>query len=131
MNNDKRQAGACEFDEACCGAIIRHTQAGNSKLGANHDDALIYKSTEIFSALSDSTRFKILCALADGELCVNHIVEACDVSQSAISHQLRLLKDRGLVKSKRVGQNFVYSLSDEHVRSLIIIGLEHASEKEE
>ena len=90
-------------------------------------DELIYKATEIFSSLADSTRFKILAALADSELCVCELVEICSVSQSAVSHQLRLLRDRRLVRVHRDGQRAVYSLDDDHVRNLIKVGIEHAA----
>jgi DNA-binding transcriptional ArsR family regulator len=91
------------------------------------DDELIYKATEIFSSLADSTRFKILAALTESELCVCELVEICAVSQSAVSHQLRLLRDRGLVRAHRQGQRVVYTLDDEHVRTLIVCGIEHAA----
>jgi ArsR family transcriptional regulator len=124
-------AGGCEFDNTCCGAVIRNNESLYGEAGAIPSDTLIYNATEIFAALADSTRFKILCSLAGGELCVHELVEVCDVSQSAVSHQLRLLKDRSLVNAKRDGQKIVYSFADDHVRSLILIGLEHASEREE
>lgn len=95
------------------------------------DDEVIYTTTQIFDALSDYTRFQILGALCAGDLCVAELVDLCHVSQSAISHQLRLLRDRGLVSVTRDGQRSVYSLDDEHVRMLISIGLEHAGEKSE
>jgi ArsR family transcriptional regulator len=91
------------------------------------NDEVIYKATEIFSALADSTRFRILTSLIEGELCVCDLTEICNVSQSAVSHQLRLLRDRGLVRSRREGQRVVYSLQDEHVRCLICVGIEHAT----
>jgi DNA-binding transcriptional ArsR family regulator len=90
----------------------------------------VYKATEIFSAFADFTRFKILAALAEEELCVSCIVEKCGVSQSAVSHQLRLLRDRGLVRARREGKNVVYELDDDHVRSLISVGIEHATHRE-
>jgi ArsR family transcriptional regulator len=120
----------CEYDESCCGAPLRNSESLYGEAGAIPSDTLIYKATEIFAALADSTRFKILSSLAAGELCVHELVEICDVSQSAVSHQLRLLKDRDLVSSRRDGQKVVYSFSDDHVRSLILIGLEHAAERE-
>lgn len=118
----------CEFDDTCCGAVIRNQVAIRHALETIPDDALIYRATEIFAALSDSTRFKILAALSTGELCVCDIVDVCDVSQSAVSHQLRLLRDRGLVLPRREGQKVIYRLADDHVRSLILVGLEHAAE---
>ncbi|MDR1185764.1 MAG: metalloregulator ArsR/SmtB family transcription factor [Coriobacteriales bacterium] len=122
--------GGCEYDESCCGAIIRNSESLYGTTGAIPSDTLIYRATEIFAALADSTRFKILSSLAAGELCVHELVEICEVSQSAVSHQLRLLRDRDLVSSRRDGQKVVYRFSDDHVRSLILIGLEHAAERE-
>lgn len=88
----------------------------------------IERTAAIFSALADPTRFKILYALASEELCVCDVSAVCGVSQSATSHQLRLLRDRGLVAYRREGARAVYRLADEHVRTLISVGLEHAVE---
>lgn len=97
------------------------------KLLAN--DAVVYGATQIFDALSDFTRFQILSALVSGEKSVSELQEVCHVSQSAISHQLRLLRDRSLVSAHREGQRVIYALSDDHVGLLISIGLEHAAEE--
>ncbi|MGN0286220.1 MAG: ArsR/SmtB family transcription factor [Atopobiaceae bacterium] len=97
-----------------------------SELLANDD--VIYNATQIFDALSDYTRFQILGALCMGEHSVSELQEVCHVSQSAISHQLRLLRDRGLVQARRDGQRMMYSLSDDHVKMLIQVGLQHANE---
>lgn len=97
---------------------------------ALNDEQLIYQATQILSALADSTRFRILVALSVEDLCVCDLEEVCHVSQSAISHQLRLLRDRSLVKSRRDGQRAVYSLSDDHVRALIDQALAHAEHVE-
>ena len=126
----RARAVGCEYDSSCCGAVIRNSESLYGKAGAIPSDTLIYKVTEIFAALADSTRFKILSSLSGGEFCVHELVEICDVSQSAVSHQLRLLKDRGLVRARRDGQKIAYSFADEHVHTLILIGLEHAAESE-
>jgi len=97
-------------------------------LAAIPQDELIFSATEIFSALADSTRFRILSALTVGELCVSDLLCATNVSQSAVSHQLRFLRDKKLVRVRREGQRALYSLADEHVKSLIDLALEHASE---
>ncbi len=94
------------------------------------NDAVVYGATQIFDALSDFTRFQILAALLEQSKSVSELQEICHVSQSAISHQLRLLRDRGLVFARREGQRVIYSLSDDHVGLLIGIGLEHAAENE-
>lgn len=86
------------------------------------------RTVAIFSALADRTRFKILHALVAEELCVCDISAVCGVSQSATSHQLRLLRDRGLVTYRREGPRAVYSLADSHVSTLISVALEHAAE---
>ena len=94
------------------------------------NDAVVYGATQIFDALSDFTRFQILSALLLGEQSVTELQEVCHVSQSAISHQLRLLRDRSLVTARRDGQRVIYSLADDHIGLLIGIGLEHAAEEE-
>ena len=93
------------------------------------NDDVVYSATQIFDALSDSTRFQILGVLTRGDRAVGELTEVCHVSQSAISHQLRLLRDRGLVASRREGQRVIYSLTDDHVRMLIRTGLQHAAEE--
>ncbi len=93
---------------------------------AMQDDDIIYTATQIFDALSDYTRFQILCALSISDRSVSELQDVCHVSQSAISHQMRLLRDRGIVAARRDGQRVCYSLDDDHVRTLIRVGLEHA-----
>ena len=93
---------------------------------ANED--IVYEATQIFDALSDYTRFQILSALCAGTRSVTELKDQCHVTQSAISHQLRLLRDRGLVHAHREGQRMIYSLADEHVATLMRVGLEHAAE---
>lgn len=92
-------------------------------------DRQVERTTAIFSALADATRFRILDALARGELCVCDLADVVGVSQSATSHQLRLLRDRGMVAYRRDGQRAVYRLADDHVRTLIGVGLQHAAEE--
>ena len=90
------------------------------------NDDVIYATTQIFDALADYTRFRILGALTTSDRSVGELQRLCGVSQSAISHQLRLLRDRGLVTMRREGQRSIYTLADEHVATLIAVGLEHA-----
>ena len=97
-------------------------------LHAIPDEEIIFGATEIFSALADSTRFRILCALSAGELCVSDLINATEVSQSAVSHQLRFLRDKKLVSMRREGQRVMYALSDDHVSKLILMAIEHAKE---
>lgn len=87
-----------------------------------------YDLSELFKMLGDSTRVKILYALSQGEMCVCDIVELLDVTQSAVSHQLRLLKQARLVKYRREGKSAIYSISDDHVYTILSMGMEHISE---
>ena len=95
----------------------------------NIDDDRIFEELGIFfKTLGDPTRLRILYFLESSERCVNCICEALDMSPSAVSHQLRILKDRDLVKSRREGKQIIYYLADEHVRTIISMGLEHINE---
>ena len=84
---------------------------------------------DLFKGFADPTRVHILSLLQEREeLCVTDIAEAVDLSQSAISHQLRLLKQMHLIKFRREGKNIWYSLADDHVKTILEMGLEHVLE---
>lgn len=83
---------------------------------------------DLFKGFADPTRVHILSLLARQELCVTDISEAVELSQSAISHQLRLLKQMHLIKFRREGKNILYSLADDHVLTILEMGLEHVLE---
>lgn len=83
---------------------------------------------ELFKIFGDSTRVKIINVLLNNELCVNDISEMIGVSQSAVSHQLRILKQSKLVKYRKDGQNMYYSLSDNHIEKIFKLGCEHIEE---
>ena len=80
---------------------------------------------ELFKGFADVTRVQILTLLLNGEMCVNDIAQAVELSQSAISHQLRTLKQMHLIKDRREGKNVLYSLADDHVQTILRMGLEH------
>ena len=80
---------------------------------------------ELFKGFCDPTRVRILSLLLEEELCVTEIAEKVALSQSAVSHQLRLLKQMHLIKFRREGKNALYSLADDHVRTILQMGLEH------
>jgi ArsR family transcriptional regulator len=84
---------------------------------------------EIFGALADATRLRIIDALAQEELCVCDLCAVVGLSQSAVSHQLRLLRDLRLVKHRRAGRLVYYSLDDRHIEALFAMGLEHVLEE--
>lgn len=92
------------------------------------DDEVLYDLAELFRVFGDTTRIKILYALFESELCVGDIAAALGLSQSAVSHQLRVLKANKLVKFRREGKAIFYSLDDDHVRSIIALGMEHVEE---
>lgn len=83
---------------------------------------------ELFKLFGDPTRLKILCSLTQQELCVCDLAELIGMNQSAVSHQLRLLKQGRLVKSRREGKSIFYSLADSHVYTVLAQGMEHISE---
>lgn len=92
------------------------------------DDEYLYELAELFKVFGDSTRIKILYALFDHELCVGDIAQLLNLSQSSVSHQLRILKDAKLVKFRRDGKIIFYSLDDDHVRTILSMGMEHVEE---
>ena len=92
------------------------------------DKETMEKIAELFKGFGDPTRVHILSLLVEEELCVTDIAEKVVLSQSAISHQLRLLKQMHLIKFRREGKNILYSLADDHVRTILQMGLEHVME---
>ena len=92
------------------------------------DEELLYDLADLFKVFSDTTRIKILYALMGRELCVADIAEATETSQSAVSHQLRTLKQARLVKFQRDGKNVIYALSDYHVYTMLAQGMTHICE---
>lgn len=94
----------------------------------HRDVETLYKLADLFKIFGDPTRMRILSALFDGELCVQEIADTLEMSQSAISHQLRILKQAALVKFRRDGKTIYYSLADDHIATIMAQGLEHVCE---
>ena len=124
----------CESENGCSDCP-RHIECGgkNIELVKRFADKMIteeeaYYVSELFKALSDMTRVRILFSLLGGEMCVCDIQELVGVTQSAVSHQLRTLKQAGLVKYRRDGKSLYYSIADSHVSTMLATGLEHISE---
>jgi len=111
-----------------CAARVVDRDAVERALAALPADPARARLVDIFRALSDATRMRILLALADDELCVCDLAEVAGVSESAVSHQLRMLRDLRLVTWRRDRKRAVYRLADDHVRDLLRIGLAHADE---
>ncbi len=91
-------------------------------------ESILCELSEFFRVFGDSTRIRILYALSKSEMCVCDLAEVLGVSQSAISHQLQVLRSSRLVKYRREGKTVFYALDDEHIFSIINIGLEHLEE---
>jgi len=91
-------------------------------------DMTLEQIADLFKGFADTTRVRILSLLVDQELCVNDIAQAVSLSQSAVSHQLRILKQMHLIKYRREGKNILYSLADDHVLTILQMGLEHVLE---
>lgn len=92
------------------------------------DEEILYDLAELFKVFGDSTRVKILFALFQSEMCVCDIAQLLNMTQSAISHQLRVLKQSQLVKYRREGKTVFYALSDNHVKTILGQGLDHIEE---
>ena len=89
----------------------------------------LFEVAELFKAFGDSTRAKIICALSQPELCVGDLAQLLEMNQSAVSHQLRLLKQDRLVKTRRDGKVRYYSLADEHIQEMFKVAFEHVMEE--
>ena len=92
------------------------------------DETELYDLAELFKVFGDSTRIRILYVLFEAEVCVCDLAAALNMTQSAISHQLKILKQNRLIKSRREGKSIFYSLADDHVRTIIAQGQEHIEE---
>ena len=92
------------------------------------DETELYDLAELFKVFGDSTRIRILFVLFETEICVCDLARALNMTQSAISHQLKILKQAKLVKSRRDGKQVYYSLADDHVSTILAMGLEHIEE---
>lgn len=93
------------------------------------DIETLYDLSELFKVFGDTTRIRIIATLLHGEMCVYHLAEALEMGQSAISHQLRILRSAGLVRPRREGKTIFYSLDDEHIEMIYSMGLAHIQHK--
>jgi DNA-binding transcriptional ArsR family regulator len=112
----------------CCDFIHAHEDVVERVRKEMPGEDTLYDLTELFRIFGDSTRIRILYVLFESEMCVCDIAQLLGMTQSAISHQLRALKNARLVKSRRDGKTVFYSLADDHVKTMINQGLEHVCE---
>lgn len=129
MNERSYESGDDMRDRAGeCVALIVDAGAVDGALASLPTSCERDRLAGIFGALADPTRMRLLLALADRPLCVCDLTEIAGVTQSAVSHQLRMLRELDLVAWDRDGKRAVYRLADAHVRDLLAVGLEHARE---
>ncbi len=113
------------MEEYNCKQTVEHERSvANARVNMLCDDALT-KMCGIFRILGEPSRMRIVLALLAGEMCVYHLTEICGGSFSSVSHQLRILRDNGIVKARRIGKNIEYSIADNHVREMVEMGKEH------
>lgn len=112
-----------------CSCNVIHEDIVNKVKSDMPEEEILYDLADLFKVLGDSTRAKILCALFEAEMCVCDIAVLLGMNQSAISHQLRVLKQARLIKFRKDGKVVYYSLEDEHVKSIFDQGLIHINEK--
>ena len=112
----------------CCDEYCVHPELLARAEQDMPDEESLYDLAELFKVFGDTTRIRILYVLFESEMCVCDIAELLNMSQSAISHQLRVLKQARLVRNRREGKQIYYSLADDHVRTIIGQGMDHITE---
>lgn len=117
-----------KFNDEKCEVTLIHEDNVKKAVNELPDDELIADLSDMFKIFGDQTRVKILMALESGELCVCDIAAVMNMSQSAISHQLRVLKQSNIVKTRREGKVVYYSISDDHVKEIFDIAMVHVQE---
>ena len=117
-----------EKDELCCEAHELHSEQLEKVRKTMPDETELYDLAELFKVFGDSTRIRILFVLFEAEVCVCDLAQVLNMNQSAVSHQLKILKQSKLVKCRREGKSMFYSLADDHVRTIIAQGQEHIKE---
>ncbi len=111
-----------------CDCSVVHEEVVERVRGKMHAEETLYDLAELFKVFGDSTRIKIIWALFEEEMCVCDIAYLLNMTHSAISHQLRVLKQARLVKPRREGKNVFYSLDDRHIEEIFNQGLSHIKE---
>ncbi|WP_077611563.1 ArsR/SmtB family transcription factor [Clostridium sp. Marseille-P2415] len=122
----KKNIPDCEFDQ--CDFICVHESIVNQVLKAMPREQELFDLADFFKVFGDATRVKILYVLSQSEMCVCDIASLLQMGQSAISHQLRVLKQMRLVKFRREGKTVFYSLADGHIETILAQGMEHINE---
>ena len=121
MDADRKYAEQCDDD-------VVHTDVLGRVMAQMPDEDILYDTAELFKVFGDSTRTRILSALFVEELCVCDIAELLAMTKSAVSHQLRILRQTKVVKSRRSGKEVFYSLDDDHIAKIYGMAIEHLKE---
>ena len=108
--------------------LVAHDELVKKVLESQPEEEALYDLAELFKVFGDSTRIRILYSLYEGPLCVGDIAQILNLSQSSVSHQLRILKDAKLVRYRREGKIIFYMLDDDHVKTILSLGMEHVEE---
>ena len=117
-----------EEADLCCDSCEVHENLVKIVNETMPDEEELYDLADLFKVFADSTRIRILFVLFESEVCVCDLAKVLNMTQSAVSHQLRILKQNKLVKNRREGKSIFYSLADDHVRTIISMGREHILE---
>ena len=123
MTENTKNENLIHCDDECI-----HNDIVNEVIAKLPDEELLYDVAELFKVFGDSTRVRIICALFESEMCVCDIAAVLNMTQSAISHQLRVLKQARLVKYRRDGKTVYYSLADDHIQNIFDQAFEHIME---
>lgn len=117
-----------ELDGEMCDCEHVHSDVVEYVENVLPDEGVLYEIAELFKVFGDSTRTRIISALFEKELCVCDIADLLHMTKSAVSHQLRTLRQTKIVKSRRSGKEIFYSLDDEHIKKIYQMALEHLKE---
>ena len=116
------------YEYECCESVEVHEELLAQVREKMPQEEELYDLSELFKVFGDSTRIRILFVLFEAEVCVCDLAKLLGMTQSAVSHQLRILKTARLIKSRRDGKTVFYSLADDHVKTILEMGLEHVLE---
>ncbi len=116
-------------EELMCEKNAPHMDIVDRVSNVMPDEEALFEAAELLKVFGDSTRIRIIFVLCESEMCVCDIAKLLEMTQSAISHQLRVLKQARLVKSRREGKTIFYSIADDHVKTIFYYAMEHVMEK--
>ena len=117
-----------KLEVECCDVVATHDTAIEKVKDTMPGEDTMRELADFYKVFGDATRIRILCVLLQAEVCVCDLAELLGMTQSAISHQLRILKQAKLVKNRREGKTVSYSLADDHIQMIISQGMEHIAE---